>query len=187
MPYVNEPIAVIGSGCRFPGGSSSPSKLWDLLKEPRDVQSKIDRFKAENFYNEDGHYHGASNVLSAYLLSEDTRLFDAQFFNIPMSEAEAIDPQQRLLMETVYESLETAGISVGSLSGSNTAVFVGVMCDDFSQIGTYITPYCVLVRPAKFLKSMVTPRMSPRMRRPGLLAAYFPTASPTSSTGMVPL
>ena len=134
-PYKNEPIAVIGSGCRFPGGSTSPSKLWDLLRDPRDVLRKIDRFRADNFYNTDGHHHGASNVLSAYLLAEDTKLFDTQFFNIPLSEAEAIDPQQRLLMETVYESLDTAGLSMESLSGSNTAVYVGVMCDDFSQIG----------------------------------------------------
>lgn len=135
MPYINEPIAVVGSGCRFPGGSSNPSKLWDLLQDPRDVQSKIDRFNADNFYNKDGHYHGASNVLAAYLLSEDPKLFDTQFFNIPLSEAEAIDPQQRLLMETVYESLEAAGISIGALSGSNTAVYVGAMCDDFMSIG----------------------------------------------------
>jgi hybrid polyketide synthase / nonribosomal peptide synthetase ACE1 len=76
MPYINEPIAVVGSGCRFPGDSSDPSKLWDLLQDPRDVQRKIDRFRADNFYNEDGHYHGASNVLAAYLLSEDPKLFD---------------------------------------------------------------------------------------------------------------
>ncbi|KAF2820849.1 hypothetical protein CC86DRAFT_360096 [Ophiobolus disseminans] len=134
MPYTNEPIAVVGSGCRFPGNSSSPSKLWDLLQDPRDVQRKIDRFRADNFYNKDGHYHGASNVLSAYLLDEDPKLFDSQFFNIPLSEAESIDPQQRVLMETVYESLEAAGISVESLSESNTAVYVGVMCNDFEQI-----------------------------------------------------
>lgn len=135
MPNFNEPIAVVGSGCRFPGAASNASKLWDLLRDPRDVQRPIDRFQAESFYNKDGHYHGASNVRSAYLLSEDTRLFDFQFFNIPLNEAEAIDPQQRLLMETVYESLEAAGLNLGTLSGSNTAVYVGVMCDDFSQIG----------------------------------------------------
>ncbi|ORY13581.1 hypothetical protein BCR34DRAFT_599754 [Clohesyomyces aquaticus] len=132
--YVNEPIAVIGSGCRLPGDATNPSKLWALLQDPRDVQRKIDRFRADNFHNKDGHYHGASNVLAAYLLEEDPKLFDTQFFNIPLSEAEAIDPQQRLLLETVYESLETAGISMESLSGSNTAVYVGVMCNDFEQI-----------------------------------------------------
>ena len=136
MPYTNEPIAVVGSGCRFPGNSSNPSRLWDLLQDPRDVQRKIDRFNPDGFYHEDGHYHGASNVRAAYLLAEDPRLFDAQFFNIPTNEAEVLDPQQRLLMETVYEALETAGISIASLSGSKTAVYVGDMTDDFSHIGT---------------------------------------------------
>lgn len=135
MPsYKNEPIAIIGSGCRFPGDSSRPSKLWDLLSDPRDILRKIDRFRADNWYNKDGHHHGASNVLDSYLLSEDTRVFDAQFFSISASEAEAIDPQQRLLMETVYEALEASGSSIESLSGSKTAAYVGVMCDDFSQI-----------------------------------------------------
>lgn len=73
-------------------------------------------------------------VLHSYLLEQDTRAFDAQFFSISGSEAEAIDPQQRLLMETVYESLEAAGLSIDSLSDTNTACYVGVMCDDFSGI-----------------------------------------------------
>ena len=135
MPYTNEPIAVVGSGCRFPGNSSNPSRLWDLLQDPRDVQRKIDRFNPDSFYHKDGHYHGASNVRAAYLLAEDPKLFDAQFFNIPTNEAEVLDPQQRLLMETVYEAIETAGISITSLSGSKTAVYVGAMTDDFSHIG----------------------------------------------------
>lgn len=62
MAYKNEPIAVVGSGCRFPGGSTSASKLWKLLSQPRDVLRKIDRFRADNFHNNDGHHHGANNV-----------------------------------------------------------------------------------------------------------------------------
>jgi acyl transferase domain-containing protein len=134
MAYVNEPIAVIGSGCRFPGGSSSPSKLWDLLKKPRDVASKIDRFSADGFYHKDGSHHGTSNVLHSYQLSEDPRVFDAQFFNIPGSEADGIDPQQRVLLEVVYEALETSGRKIEELSGSATAVYVGVMCNDYAHI-----------------------------------------------------
>ncbi|KAI0839672.1 putative polyketide synthase [Hypoxylon sp. FL0890] len=132
--YAEEPIAIIGSGCRFPGGSSSPSKLWDLLKAPRDVASKIDRFSADAFYHKDGSHHGTSNVLHSYLLAEDTRVFDAQFFSIPGSEADGIDPQQRLLMEVVYEALESSGHQIEELSGSPTAVYVGVMCNDFAHI-----------------------------------------------------
>lgn len=130
----NEPIAVIGSGCRFPGGATSPSKLWELLQQPRDILSKIDRFSAENFYNVDGHHHGASNVRESYLLSEDPRAFDAQFFSIPGGEADCIDPQQRLLLEVIYESLESAGQKIEDLQGSDTAVYVGVMGDDYADI-----------------------------------------------------
>ncbi|KAK0645436.1 hypothetical protein B0T16DRAFT_373376 [Cercophora newfieldiana] len=130
----NEPIAIIGSGCRFPGNSTSPSKLWDLLREPRDVSSKIDRFAAESFYHSNGHHSGTSNVLHSYLLAEDTRAFDAQFFNIQGGEAGSIDPQQRLLMEVIYEALEAGGQRIEHLSGTSTGVYVGVMCNDFSQI-----------------------------------------------------
>ncbi|KAJ5948184.1 polyketide synthase [Penicillium verhagenii] len=134
MAYVNEPIAVIGSGCRFPGGSNSPSKLWDLMKSPRDVASKIDRFSAEGFYHKDGSHHGTSNVLHSYQIEEDTREFDAQFFSIPGSEAEGIDPQQRILMEVVYEALEASGHKIEELSGSSTGMYVGVMCNDYAHI-----------------------------------------------------
>ena len=132
--YVNEPIAVVGSACRFPGGASSPSKLWKLLEKPRDVLSRIDRFKAESHYHVDGHHHGSSNVLSAYLLEEDTRTFDPQFFSIQAGEAESIDPQQRVLLETVYEGIESAGMTIEALQNSPTAVYVGVMCDDYNGI-----------------------------------------------------
>ncbi|KAK0716109.1 hypothetical protein B0H67DRAFT_684173 [Lasiosphaeris hirsuta] len=130
----HEPIAIIGSGCRFPGQSTSPSKLWDLLHSPRDVSSKIDRFAAESFYHSNGHHSGSSNVLHSYLLAEDTRSFDAQFFNIQGGEAGSIDPQQRLLMEVIYEALEAGGQKMEHLSGTPTGVYVGVMCNDFSQI-----------------------------------------------------
>ncbi|ATY64651.1 Beta-ketoacyl synthase [Cordyceps militaris] len=130
----NEPIAIIGNACRFPGDSTSPSKLWDLLKQPREVSRNIDRFQSAGFYNKDGHYHGASNVQHSYLLNEDPRLFDAQFFNIPPGEAESIDPQQRMILETVYDAVETSGLVLENLRGSNTAVYVGVMCDDYGNI-----------------------------------------------------
>lgn len=99
-----EPIAIVGSACRFPGSASSPSKLWTLLSQPRDVGLEIpaDRF-GKGFYHPDGAHHGTTNVRHAYLLEEDIRVFDASFFNIHAKEADSIDPQQRLLLETVYE------------------------------------------------------------------------------------
>jgi len=130
----HESIAVVGSGCRFPGDASTPTKLWELLKEPKDVLSKIpeNRFDPAGFYHPDGLHHGTSNVQDSYLLSENLRHFDAQFFGVKPVEANAIDPQQRLLIETVYESLESAGIPIKSLGGSDTSVFVGLMCEDYS-------------------------------------------------------
>ncbi|KAM0276945.1 hypothetical protein ACHAQH_006230 [Verticillium albo-atrum] len=129
-----EPIAIVGSGCRLPGGSSSPSKLWELLKNPRDLLKKVDRFNADGFYNKDGHHHGATNVRHSYLLDEDFRLFDPGFFGIKPVEAESIDPLQRLVLETVYESLENAGLAMGDLQGSDTAFYVGIMAADYQDL-----------------------------------------------------
>lgn len=137
MPaQTNEPIAIVGSGCRFPGGSSSPSKLWELLREPQDVLSEIPqaRFSAKGFYHPNGLHHGNSNVQHAYILSEDPRHFDARFFGIKGVEANATDPQQRILLETVYEGIEAAGLPMNSLRGSDTSVYVGLMCGDYEAM-----------------------------------------------------
>jgi acyl transferase domain-containing protein len=132
--HLNEPIAIIGSGCRFPGGSNSASKLWELLKNPRDVSQEVgsgDRFNHKRFYHPEGGHNGTTNVKRAYLLSENVRNFDAKFFSIPPGEAEAIDPQQRILLEVVYEAVESAGLTMSGLSGSDTACYVGIMCQDY--------------------------------------------------------
>ncbi|KAK2030524.1 PKS-NRPS hybrid [Colletotrichum zoysiae] len=136
MPSIHEPIAIIGTGCRFPGGCDSPSKLWELLRDPRDLLKEIpeDRFSADGFYHPKNSHHGTSNVRHSYLLDEDLRRFDAQFFGIKATEANSIDPQQRLLMETVYEGIEAAGLSMKQLQGSDTAVYVGVMSADFTDM-----------------------------------------------------
>lgn len=131
-----EPIAIIGTGCRFPGSCDNPSKLWDLLRDPRDLLKEITdtRFNADSFYHPDGAHHGTSNVRHSYLLDEDFTRFDTQFFGIKPVEAAAVDPQQRLLLETVYEGLESAGLSIKQLQGSDTAVYVGCMSADFTDM-----------------------------------------------------
>ena len=132
----NEPIAIVGSACHFAGSASSPSKLWELLSEPRDLRREIpdSRFSVKGFYHPDGTYHGHSNVKHAYLLDKDVGAFDAEFFGIRPREAEAIDPQQRILLETVYEGLESAGMPIAGLRGSDTAVYVGSMTDDYANM-----------------------------------------------------
>ncbi|KAJ0123851.1 Beta-ketoacyl synthase [Diaporthe amygdali] len=126
----NEPIAIIGLGCRFPGAKSQ-SQLWDLLCKPRDIAKKIDRFNTDRFYHPDGSHHGTTNVKEAYFLDDDVSQFDSAFFGIPPAEASAMDPQHRILMETVYESLEDSGMTIAELQGSDTAVYVGIMCMDY--------------------------------------------------------
>ncbi|KAF7519344.1 hypothetical protein PCG10_010100 [Penicillium crustosum] len=134
--HTGEPIAIVGSACRFPGDATTPSKLWDLLKAPRDVLNEIpeSRFNTKAFYHPDGLHHGTTNVRHSYLLSDDHRLFDAQFFGTKPVEANSIDPQQRLLLETVYEGLETSGIPMEKLQGSNTGVYVGLMTNDYADM-----------------------------------------------------
>ncbi|KAJ5087476.1 type I iterative polyketide synthase [Penicillium angulare] len=129
----NKPIAIVGMGCRFPGEASSPSKLWDLLHNPRDVVRDIpdSRFNLDRFYHPTGSHHGTTNIRQAYLLAEDVHEFDAKFFSIPPGEAEAIDPQQRILLEVVYEALESSGHTLADLSNSNTGAFVGLMSQDY--------------------------------------------------------
>ncbi|KAI9039672.1 type I polyketide synthase [Aspergillus affinis] len=131
-----EPIAIIGTGCRLPGGASSPSRLWDLLKSPRVVASQApsSRFDMNSFYHEDPSYPGTTNTKEAYYLSDDPHPFDASFFNISAAEAESIDPQQRQLLETVYESLEAAGLRLDTLQGSSTGIFCGVMSNDWGEL-----------------------------------------------------
>jgi hybrid polyketide synthase/nonribosomal peptide synthetase ACE1 len=135
-PYPNEPIAIIGSGCRFPGNASSASRLWELLQDPRDCLTEIpkDRFNWEGYHYANGPHHGSNITKYSHFLKEDIRKFDPQFFNIQPAEADAIDPQQRLLLETVYEGLESAGLTLESLQGSSTAVYVGLMSCDYTDV-----------------------------------------------------
>ncbi|KAI0398721.1 putative polyketide synthase [Xylaria palmicola] len=132
----SEPIAIIGSACRFAGSTSSPQKLWEILSYPRDLQQEIPnaRFNAKGFYHHSGTYHGHSNVKHGYFLDEDPTAFDTEFFSIRAAEAEAMDPQQRMLLEVVYEGLESAGLPVTDLRGSDTAVYVGSMTDDYANM-----------------------------------------------------
>lgn len=132
-----ESIAVVGSACRFPAASSSPSKLWELLRDPKDVLSDFssDRLNLSRFYHRNGEHHGSTDVNGkSYLLSEDYHVFDASFFNSSPLEADGMDPQQRILLETVYEALESAGCTLEQVQGSLTSVHVGVMNADYCDI-----------------------------------------------------
>lgn len=132
--YQSEPIAIVGSACRFAGGANSPSKLWDILEKTPDLLQKIgsNRFNSDGFYHENAAHHGHSNVRHAYLLNEDVAEFDAEFFGVKPVEAKAMDPQQRFLLEVTYEAIESAGMT--NLRGSDTGVYVGAMFNDYATM-----------------------------------------------------
>ncbi|CCF32097.1 type I polyketide synthase AVES 4 [Colletotrichum higginsianum] len=131
-----EPIAIVGMGCRFPGSANSPSKLWELLRSPRDLAQRIpkQRWNLDKFYHPTGSHHGTTNVTESYFLDEqdDIRHFDTKFFGVGTAEAEAMDPQHRMLLEVVYEAMEHGGFTLSSLQNSDTAVYVGMMCTDYN-------------------------------------------------------
>ncbi|PSN67734.1 hypothetical protein BS50DRAFT_620227 [Corynespora cassiicola Philippines] len=133
---INQSVAIIGSSCRLPGAASSPSKLWNILCQPQDLLRRIpsERFNAEGFYDPNPEHSGTSNVKYAYFLEEDPSRFDASFFGIHPREAEAMDPQQRILLELAYEAFESAGIPMEKVRGSKTGVFAGLMGVDYYDI-----------------------------------------------------
>lgn len=130
-----EAIAIIGIGCRFPGGVSSPETFWNLLRDGIDAIGEIpeDRWNTKTFYDSDREKSGKTYVRWGGFL-EKIDQFDAQFFRISPREAALIDPQQRLLLEVAWEALEDGGQVPEQLAGSNTSVFVGLYIHDYQHI-----------------------------------------------------
>ncbi|KUM56171.1 hypothetical protein ACN42_g11053 [Penicillium freii] len=122
-----EPIAIVGMGCRWPGGVENTSELWELLKAKQDGWSEFskDRINLDGFYHPNGQRPGTMYTRGGHLLRGDTRDFDHSFFGISAKEAMALDPSQRKLLEVTYEAVENAGESLEKFSGSKTGVFVG--------------------------------------------------------------
>ncbi|OUS03282.1 hypothetical protein A9Q81_07830 [Gammaproteobacteria bacterium 42_54_T18] len=131
----SESIAIIGMGCRFPGGVNSPEKLWDLLNNSVDAIVDMDRerWDADSIYDPNPETPGTLYT-KANGLVDDVDQFDNSFFNVAPVEAELMDPQQRLLMESSWNALEHAGIDPRTLMGSKTGVFVGICHQGYSQL-----------------------------------------------------
>lgn len=130
------PIAVVGIGCRLPGGANTPELLWQNLAGGRDAWANVpeDRFNWRSFMHADPEAQGTHNHRGGHFIDQDIAAFDAGFFNIPPFESEAIDPQQRIQLEVAYEALENAGIPMDRVRGSDTAVYVAVFSQDYAQM-----------------------------------------------------
>jgi len=123
---MSEDIAIIGIGCRFPGGVTDPGAYWDLLVEGRDAVRPVpaDRWPAAAL-DGDPATPGRSHVAAGGFLDDPATRFDAAFFGISPREAETLDPQQRLLLEVAFEALEDAGVPLEQARSAGTGVFVG--------------------------------------------------------------
>ncbi|PSR80443.1 hypothetical protein BD289DRAFT_484972 [Coniella lustricola] len=136
MTHHQDPVAIIGFACRLPGGNDSPEKLWQFLEQggiaSRDVP--------ETRYNLAGHYDASLKPGTnrppggMFLQGVDPADFDASFFEISGSEAVSMDPNQRQMLEVVFESLENAGLTLERVNGSSVACFVGSFATDYGEL-----------------------------------------------------
>src|SRR6201991_78471 len=132
-----EPIAILGMGCRLPGGVDSPDDLWQLLCAERETVSAFPTDRGWNLhalFGPDPDAPGATYVRAGSFV-DNVGDFDAAFFGISPREATAMDPQQRLLLEVTWEALERAGINPISLHGSDAGVFMGLAAQEYGPRG----------------------------------------------------
>src|SRR6266540_5651700 len=136
QPEEEAAIAIVGIGCRYPGGIVDVETFWRVLDEGIDAVTEVprERWDIDALYDPDPMTPGKMTSCYGGFLPEIDR-FDADFFSISTREAVTLDPQQRLLLETSWEALEHAGIAAERLLGSATGVFVGLMSYEYGTLG----------------------------------------------------
>ncbi|WP_433733983.1 SDR family NAD(P)-dependent oxidoreductase [Nocardia sp. CA-129566] len=131
---LDDAIAIVGMGCRLPGGVHGPADLWRLVTDETDAVTEVPfgRWDVEAYFDPDPDAEGKTYTRWGGFI-DGVEDFDAGFFDISAGEARMLDPQQRLLLETSWEALEHAGIPAHRLDGSRTGVFVGLMSHDYAD------------------------------------------------------
>ncbi|QGI70354.1 hypothetical protein CEK27_002683 [Fusarium fujikuroi] len=142
MVYANaatldeDPLCIVGMACRLPGGIRSPDDLWDFMIQKKSAYGPVpaDRYNINGFYHPQRNRSGSTNVPGGYFINEDVRQFDNAFFDINNLEATYMDPQQRKILEVVYECLVSSGTSMEAVAGSNTGVYVANFTVDYQPL-----------------------------------------------------
>nr|ALQ33041.1 putative polyketide synthase [Fusarium thapsinum] len=131
-----DPVCIVGMACRLPGGVRSPDDLWDFMIEKKSAYGPVpaDRYNINGFYHPQINRSGVTNVPGGYFINEDVRQFDNAFFDINNLEATYMDPQQRKILEVVYECLVSSGTSMQAVAGSNTGVYVANFTVDYQPL-----------------------------------------------------
>ncbi|KAK7744645.1 Type I Iterative PKS [Cytospora paraplurivora] len=134
--YFQDPIAIIGMGCRLPGNSNSPQALWDFLERGgiADTVPPPSRFRLDTHHDGSKKPKTMRSPGGMFLEGIDPKTFDAAFFGVSKVDAVAMDPQQRLLLEVVYECLENAGVTLDQLDGEAVGCFVGSYAVDYADM-----------------------------------------------------
>ncbi|QHG16476.1 type I polyketide synthase [Nostoc sp. ATCC 53789] len=130
-----EDIAIIGMGCRFPGGANNPEQFWQILQKGIDAITEIpsQRWNLDNYFDSEPETPGKMYTRHGGFIA-DIDQFDAQFFGISPREAISLDPQQRILLEVSWEALENAAVAPQNLVGSQTGVFIGLISNEYMQL-----------------------------------------------------
>jgi acyl transferase domain-containing protein/NADPH:quinone reductase-like Zn-dependent oxidoreductase len=132
MAHKRVPLAIVGIGCRMPGGVTNPDQLWQLISAGKDGYCEVphDRWDWRRYFSDDENVPGKIYVRQGAFLQQDIKKFDAEFFGISPREARSLDPQQRLLLEATWEAIDDAGLSLDRLAGSRTGVYIGALTLD---------------------------------------------------------
>ncbi|KAJ3578749.1 hypothetical protein NPX13_g1816 [Xylaria arbuscula] len=141
---VDDPICIVGIGCHLPGGVRSPLSFWDFVVNKMSGQGPVppDRFSIDGYCRPGSSQAGVMDCDGGYFIKADLRQFENAFFGINNLEATYMDPQQRKILEVVYECFENAGVSLESVSGTNCGVYVGGVTYDYAVQQGRDLDYC---------------------------------------------